>query len=74
MYDRKSIEELKKKYPVGTKIKLNEMRNEKYAPKPMSIGVVTLVDDIGNIHMSWDCGSSLAIIPDLDDFEILKEG
>lgn len=73
MYNKEKIKELKEKYPVGTRIKLIEMKNEKYAPDSQSIGVVTHIDDLGNIRMSWDCGSSLAIIPDLDVFEIVKE-
>ena len=54
------VERLKKLYPVGTKIKLIEMADSQSPPKG-TIGVVDYIDDIGTIHVSWDCGSGLGI-------------
>lgn len=65
------LEQLRKKYPVGTKIQLISMRDEKYPVLPGTIGEVTGVDDAGSIHMKWQNGSSLAIIPEIDSFKIL---
>lgn len=31
------------------------------------------VDDIGNVHVKWQNGSSLAVIPDVDSVAILTE-
>ena len=46
------------------------MRNEKYPVPSGTIGEVTHVDDIGNIHVRWQNGSSLAIIPEVDSFRV----
>ena len=58
-----------KKYPAGTKLQLISMRDEKYPILPGTIGEVTHIDDLGSIHMKWQNGSSLAIIPEVDSFK-----
>ena len=65
------LAQLRKQYPVGTKIQLISMRDEKYPILPGTIGVVTHIDDLGSIHMKWQNGSSLAIIPEVDSFKVL---
>lgn len=67
------IEQLRNMYPEGTKIKLNYM-NDNYNPVPSgTLGIVEHVDDAGQIHVKWENGSSLALIYDEDDFEIINE-
>lgn len=66
------LEQLRKQYPVGTKIRLISMRNEKYPILPGTIGEVTHIDDMGSIHMKWQNGSSLALIPEVDSFKVLE--
>ena len=39
---------------------------------PGTIGVVTHIDDLGSIHMKWQNGSSLALIPEVDSFKVLE--
>ena len=34
-------------------------------------GVVEFVDDLNQLHVKWDDGRTLAIIPEKDQFEIL---
>ena len=41
------------------------------APPPGTVGKVQFVDDIGDIHVAWQNGSSLALIPGVDAFEVL---
>lgn len=36
-------------------------------------GIVRFVDDVGGIHVNWENGSTLALLPDEDDFEIVRE-
>lgn len=39
-----------------------------------STGEILYEDDMGQIHVRWDSGSSLAVIPGVDLFEISEEG
>lgn len=71
MPSREEILALREKYPVGTKIRLKKM-NDIQAVKPGTIGKVTHVDDMGNIHMSWETGSSLGLIEGEDEFVVIK--
>lgn len=64
------LAQLRKQYPIGTKIQLISMRDEKYPIPPGTVGEVTHIDDIGNIHVRWQNGSSLAIIPEVDSFRV----
>lgn len=66
------LAQLRKQYPIGTKIQLISMRDEKYPILPGTIGVVTHIDDMGSIHLKWQNGSSLAIIPEVDSFRVVR--
>lgn len=61
------IEMLRKIYPKGTKIILDHM-DDMQAPPTGTHGTVIHVDDIGQIHVKWETGSGLALIPDEDQF------
>lgn len=65
---REQVENLRQRYPVGTRIVLHRM-DDPYAPIPPGTkGTVTYVDDMGQIGMSWDNGSGLALVPGDDSF------
>lgn len=36
------------------------------------VGTVNYVDDVGSVFVDWSNGSSLALIPDEDDFDVVK--
>ena len=57
------LADLRKRYPRGCHVKLIRM-NDPYCRdlKPGMMGTVTHVDDIGTIHVAWDCGSSLGVV------------
>ena len=59
----KELADLRKRYPIGFRVKLIRM-NDPYSRdlKPGMIGTVMHVDDIGTIHVSWDCGSTLGVV------------
>ena len=64
--DRKMVNFIKEQYPPGTRIRLNSM-DDPYAPiLPGTEGEVDFVDDEGQLHMKWDNGRSLALIPGED--------
>ena len=64
------LQQRRAEYPEGTKIKLIYM-NDTQAPPSGSEGTVTHVDDMGTIHMKWENGSTLGLIPDVDQFEMI---
>ena len=54
-------------YPVGCKVELHFM-DDPFAPPSGTVGEVMFVDDIGQIHVKWENGSSLALISSVDSF------
>lgn len=68
----KELTALREKYPIGTIVKLISM-NDVQSPPVGTIGEVTMIDDMGSIHVNWQNGSTLALIPDVDSWEILKK-
>ena len=54
------LADLRSRYPNGSRVKLTCM-NDPYCQdlKPGMLGTVMHVDDIGTIHVAWDCGSTL---------------
>ena len=67
-----NVASIKNKYPAGTRIKLIEMNDPWNPVEPGTEGTVQLVDDIGQIHMKWDNGRTLALVPGRDEFKIIK--
>lgn len=63
-----TVDEIKQNYQKGIQIKLEKMEGEDL-PKGL-IGQVQYVDDLGQIHMSWENGSSLALNIEVDQFSI----
>jgi len=65
--------ELNNAYPAGTRVELEHM-DDPYSNMPAGLrGTVSFVDDAGKIHMRWDNGSSLALVPGVDSFRKLPE-
>ena len=66
------IEHNKKAYPCGTRVELTaDMAGESI--RKGTCGTVVLVDDIGSIHVEWDNGRTLALIPGEDSFRRFEE-
>lgn len=59
------IEMLRKKFPAGTRVVLDSM-DDMYAVPEGTEGTVTAVDDIGNILVNWDNGSTLNVVYGID--------
>lgn len=59
-------------YPVGTKVRLISM-NDTQAPPYGTCGRVDYIDNIGQIHVRWETGSSLALVPGWDKFTKVEE-
>lgn len=70
---RQQVENLKERYPVGTRVVLRHM-DDPYAPVPPGTkGTVTYVDDMGQIGVNWDNGSGLSLVPGEDAFSKVSE-
>lgn len=63
--NKEIVEKLKKEYPKGTRVQLVEM-DDFQAPPIGTKGTVIGVDDTGSIMVSWDNGSSLNVIYNVD--------
>lgn len=68
IYNDESAEVLRKRYPAGTRLMCDCMADAMSAMYDGQAGTVRCVDDIGNIHVIWDNGGSLALIPAIDTF------
>ena len=54
-------------YPPGCRVELEDMEADPYVKlSPGDLGTVQFVDDGGQIHVSWDCGYSLAMVFGVD--------
>ena len=70
---REQVEFIRKNYPPGTRVMLNNM-NDPYSPvEPGTRGTVRYVDDAGQIGVAWDNGRSLSLIPGVDSFRKLTQ-
>ena len=75
--NRNQVERIKNGYPIGTRIELIQAMDDVQGVEKGTKGTVIGVDDIGTIHMKWDNGRGLGLIPGEDDFKVLsypKEG
>lgn len=63
------IEALRYDYPSGCRIKCLNMNDPYHAVPSGTMGTVNYVDDAGTIHMNWDNGQSLGLIPGEDSFQ-----
>ena len=67
------VDILKNLYPSGSRIKCIKM-NDPYRPIPAGMtGTVDYIDDMGTIHMHWDNGQSLGLIPEEDLFKKIDD-
>lgn len=64
-------DDLRKKYPVGTRLRLLKGIADPFSPKMEGdVLTVSFVDDACQIHGTWDSGGSLALLAGLDAFEV----
>ncbi len=70
--NRNQVERIKKAYPAGTRIELIQAMDDVQGVEKATKGTVVGVDDIGTIHMKWDNGRGLGLIPGEDNFKVLS--
>lgn len=54
----------------GKRVRLIKMYDD-YAVPPGTEGSVTHVDDKGTLHMQWDNGRTLGLVPGEDKYEFI---
>ena len=67
------LKQLRENYTPGTRVMLIRMSDPYTNLKQGDRGTVTLVDDIGTIHVNWDCGSSLGVVFGEDECRRIEE-
>ena len=72
-YTPEEVEYIKQKYIVGTKVKLIKMYDLLSTIPTGTEGIIDKVDDQGTLQVSWDNGSSLGLVIDTDEFEVIGE-
>lgn len=72
MNNRKQVERIKERYPIGTRIELLSTMDDIQGVEKGIKGTVVGVDDMGTIHMKWDNGRGLGLIPGEDNFIVLS--
>ena len=70
--DEQWIASTRLNYPPDTRLTLIHME-DKWAVPPGTRGTVDFVDDAGQIHMKWDNGRTLAIVPQVDKIRKLTQ-
>ncbi len=70
--NRRRVEVLRNQYPAGCVVELISMDDE-FAPPKGTKGKVIHVDDIGSIHVAWETGSTLGVVPGVDTVKRLDE-
>ena len=68
----KLAERNRRLYPKGSIVILDNMYGEPKMTKGIK-GIVDEVDDIGQIHVKWENGSSLALNVEVDSFRKVAE-
>ncbi len=71
MISKEILQDLRNRYPMGTRVELIYMDDEQAAIKG-TLGTVLGIDDIGSIMVNWDNGSSLNVLYGVDKVKILK--
>ena len=69
---RSAVQALRERYPKGTTVELISMEDA-YALPAGTRGTVIDVDDIGDIHVAWSTGRTLALIPGVDRWKVVQE-
>lgn len=68
-----SRNDLERKYPRGTKLRLTKPIEDPYTPKQAGdIFVVDYADGQNQLHGHWENGGSMALIVGYDEFEIIE--
>ena len=55
----------------GDRVRLISTTDQHTTLQPGAVGTVLAVDSLGTVHVQWDNGSSLGLVPGEDRWEVL---
>lgn len=67
--DWEEVQEYKNTYKPGMRVECLHMEDKNSIPSG-AFGTIKFVDDAGQIHVAWDNGRGIALIPGVDTFEV----
>lgn len=56
------LKQLKEYYKSGSRVMLIRMNDPYTNLRKGDLGTVICVDDIGTVHVAWDCGCTLGVV------------
>ena len=72
--NKEYADKMRDRFPAGTRVEMDYM-DDPDAILPGTKGTVDHIDDVGQIHVNWDNGRYIAIIPEEDSFhKIIEKG
>lgn len=72
--NKEYADKMRDRFPAGTRVEIDYM-DDPDAILPGTKGTVDHIDDVGQIHVNWDNGRYIAIIPEEDSFhKIIEKG
>ncbi|MBQ7837436.1 MAG: DUF4314 domain-containing protein [Clostridia bacterium] len=63
---KETLAMLREKYSAGTRVELVRMDDPYTSLTVGDKGTVRFIDDMGTVHINWDCGSSLGAVYGVD--------
>lgn len=57
----------------GRRVRLVHCSDEYTRLRPGVLGTVRLVDSVGTVHVTWDDGHSLGLVPGVDRWQVLSD-
>lgn len=70
---KKLLDFLRDQFPLGSRIMLTKMEADSQPLPPGSTGTLNHIDEAGQLHILWDNGISMALMPGADRFQILPQ-
>lgn len=70
--NKEFADKMRERFPAGTRVEMDYM-DDPDAILPGTKGTVDHIDDVGQIHVNWDNGRYIAIIPEEDSFHKIIE-
>lgn len=67
-----ALQALRERFVPGTRVELVKM-DDVQAPPIGTKGTVLYIDDIGTIHVAWDCGGSLGVAYGEDVCRVIQQ-